>query len=55
MAQFLPRTLRSLISSLRDMAVLASPLALVSLEGFKCQLPLAEKPQTVQNIKYLSG
>lgn len=32
----LQRTLRSLISSFRDMAVLTSPLALVSLGCFKC-------------------
>lgn len=39
----LPRTLRSLISSFTDMALLTSPMALLPLGGLKCQLPLAER------------
>lgn len=43
----LPRTLLSLISSFTDMALLTTPMALVPQEGLKCQLPLAERLQTV--------
>lgn len=51
----LQRTLWSLISSFRDMALLTSLVALMPLEGLKCHLSLAEQPRTVQNVKYLSG
>lgn len=51
----LQRTLRSLISSFTDMAVLTNSIALVPLEALKCQLLVAKKHQTVQNINYLSG
>ncbi|MEQ2237334.1 hypothetical protein ILYODFUR_022135 [Ilyodon furcidens] len=47
----LQRTLRSLISSFRDMAVLTSPLASVPQGGFKWQLPLAEKASNSTEYK----